>query len=147
MMTAAGFEPVRYDGCPVDHRFCVGGDPGSARFGAALDRFERDVIVAPIRSGRPTASGWALVLALVYFASAKLGLALAFSTASVTAVWPHINLSVGNAHMAELGGALVAAWIAQAAAVAVGVAAGLALVKQRRRKAAERQPALPDMAA
>jgi hypothetical protein len=65
----------------------------------------------------------------------------------VTAVWPHINLSVGNAHMAELGGALVAAWIAQAAAVAVGVAAGLALVKRRRRKAAERQPALPDMAA
>ena len=31
---------------------------------------------------------WAIAVAVVYFASAKLGLALAFATPSVTAIWP-----------------------------------------------------------
>jgi integral membrane sensor domain MASE1/anti-sigma regulatory factor (Ser/Thr protein kinase) len=52
------------------------------------------VNAAPIRSGRLTASVWALVLALVYFASAKLGLDLAFTTPSVTAVWPPTGIAL-----------------------------------------------------
>jgi integral membrane sensor domain MASE1/anti-sigma regulatory factor (Ser/Thr protein kinase) len=52
------------------------------------------VIRAPIRSGGFAAYGWGLVLALIYFASAKLGLALAFSTPSVTAVWPPTGIAL-----------------------------------------------------
>jgi integral membrane sensor domain MASE1/anti-sigma regulatory factor (Ser/Thr protein kinase) len=52
------------------------------------------VNAAPIRSGRLTASVWALVLALVYFASAKVGLDLAFATPSVTAVWPPTGIAL-----------------------------------------------------
>ncbi len=54
-------------------------------------------MIAPSRSGRD-ASGrglvLALALALVYFASAKLGLALAFSNESVTAVWPPTGIAL-----------------------------------------------------
>jgi integral membrane sensor domain MASE1/anti-sigma regulatory factor (Ser/Thr protein kinase) len=37
---------------------------------------------------------WILVLALLYFAAAKLGLALAFATPNVTAVWPPAGIAV-----------------------------------------------------
>jgi integral membrane sensor domain MASE1/anti-sigma regulatory factor (Ser/Thr protein kinase) len=37
---------------------------------------------------------WAIVVALVYFGSAKLGLALAFATPSVTAIWPPTGLAL-----------------------------------------------------
>jgi integral membrane sensor domain MASE1/anti-sigma regulatory factor (Ser/Thr protein kinase) len=50
--------------------------------------------VTPIRSGRLEASLWGLVLAGVYFASAKLGLTLAFSNESVTAVWPPTGIAL-----------------------------------------------------
>jgi integral membrane sensor domain MASE1/anti-sigma regulatory factor (Ser/Thr protein kinase) len=54
------------------------------------------VNAAPIRSGRLAASRWiwALVLALAYFATAKLGLELAFATASVTAIWPPTGIAL-----------------------------------------------------
>jgi integral membrane sensor domain MASE1/anti-sigma regulatory factor (Ser/Thr protein kinase) len=58
------------------------------------DRFKGDVITAPTRSGRLTASGWGLVLALAYFTSAKLGLGLAFATPNVTAVWPPTGIAL-----------------------------------------------------
>src|ERR671923_2700369 len=37
---------------------------------------------------------WAIALALVYFGSAKLGLALAFATPSVTAIWPPTGIAL-----------------------------------------------------
>jgi integral membrane sensor domain MASE1/anti-sigma regulatory factor (Ser/Thr protein kinase) len=37
---------------------------------------------------------WAIAVALVYFGSAKLGLALAFATPSVTAIWPPTGLAL-----------------------------------------------------
>jgi integral membrane sensor domain MASE1/anti-sigma regulatory factor (Ser/Thr protein kinase) len=43
---------------------------------------------------RLTASLWGLVLAAAYFASAKLGLTLAFSNESVTAVWPPTGIAL-----------------------------------------------------
>jgi integral membrane sensor domain MASE1 len=52
------------------------------------------VITPPIRSGRLAVTGSGLVLALVYFASAKLGLELAFSTPNVTAVWPPTGIAL-----------------------------------------------------
>jgi integral membrane sensor domain MASE1/anti-sigma regulatory factor (Ser/Thr protein kinase) len=54
------------------------------------------VISPPSRSGGLAGSRWlwALVLALVYFGSAKLGLALAFSNESVTAVWPPTGIAL-----------------------------------------------------
>ena len=52
------------------------------------------MITPPIRSGRLAVCGSGLVLALVYFASAKLGLELAFSTPSVTAVWPPTGIAL-----------------------------------------------------
>jgi integral membrane sensor domain MASE1/anti-sigma regulatory factor (Ser/Thr protein kinase) len=52
------------------------------------------VITAPTRSGRLAASGWVLVLALAYFASAKLGLKLAFANESVTAIWPPTGIAL-----------------------------------------------------
>src|SRR5262245_39269580 len=51
-------------------------------------------MTAPTRSGRLAASGWMLVLALAYFASAKLGLGLASATPSVTAVWPPTGIAL-----------------------------------------------------
>ncbi len=50
--------------------------------------------MTPIRSGRLEASIWGLVLAAAYFASAKLGLTLAFSNESVTAVWPPTGIAL-----------------------------------------------------
>jgi integral membrane sensor domain MASE1/anti-sigma regulatory factor (Ser/Thr protein kinase) len=50
--------------------------------------------VTPIRSGRLEAFIWGLVLAGAYFASAKLGLTLAFSNESVTAVWPPTGIAL-----------------------------------------------------
>ena len=54
------------------------------------------MIAAPNRSGGSTASRWVwvLVLAGVYFASAKLGLELAFATPSVTAIWPPTGIAL-----------------------------------------------------
>ena len=51
---------------------------------------------APNRSGGSAASRWAWVLALaaVYFGSAKLGLTLAFSNDSVTAIWPPTGIAL-----------------------------------------------------
>jgi integral membrane sensor domain MASE1/anti-sigma regulatory factor (Ser/Thr protein kinase) len=42
--------------------------------------------------GRPAL--WAIVAALLYFGSAKLGLALAFATPSVTAIWPPTGIAL-----------------------------------------------------
>jgi integral membrane sensor domain MASE1/anti-sigma regulatory factor (Ser/Thr protein kinase) len=52
--------------------------------------------VTPIRSGRLAASIWGLVLAAAYFGSAKLGLTLAFSNESVTAVWPPTGIALAG---------------------------------------------------
>jgi integral membrane sensor domain MASE1/anti-sigma regulatory factor (Ser/Thr protein kinase) len=54
------------------------------------------VISAPPRSGKIAGSQWlwGLLLALAYFASAKLGLKLAFSNESVTAVWPPTGIAL-----------------------------------------------------
>ena len=57
------------------------------------------MITAPIRSGRLTTSGWALVLALVYFASAKLGLSGGF--------WSWLN----GIDFGRLGYTIVAAFV------------------------------------
>ena len=59
-----------------------------------LDRFTGGVISAPTRSGKIAGPLWGLLLALVYFASAKLGLKLAFSNESVTAVWPPTGIAL-----------------------------------------------------
>jgi integral membrane sensor domain MASE1/anti-sigma regulatory factor (Ser/Thr protein kinase) len=52
------------------------------------------VITAPNRSGRLTATAWGLVVAGAYYASAKLGLQLAFTNESVTAVWPPTGIAL-----------------------------------------------------
>ena len=52
------------------------------------------MIGAPLPERRLVAAGWGLALALAYFASAKLGLALAFATPSVTAVWPPTGIAL-----------------------------------------------------
>jgi integral membrane sensor domain MASE1 len=59
-----------------------------------MSRFTRDLIGAPLPERRLVAAGWALALALVYFASAKLGLTLAFASPSVTAVWPPTGIAL-----------------------------------------------------
>ena len=38
--------------------------------------------------------GWIAVVALVYFGAAKLGLALAFATPNVTAIWPPTGIAL-----------------------------------------------------
>jgi integral membrane sensor domain MASE1/anti-sigma regulatory factor (Ser/Thr protein kinase) len=43
---------------------------------------------------RLAAFQWTLVLALLYFAAAKLGLALAFATPNVTAIWPPAGIAL-----------------------------------------------------
>ena len=89
------------------------------------------MITAPIRSGRLTASGWGLVLALVYFASAKLGLGLAFSTPSVTAVWPPTGIALAALVLGGRGlwpGVLLGAFLANVTTdVPVYTAAGIAV--------------------
>ena len=89
------------------------------------------MISAPIRSGRLTASGLGLVLALVYFASAKLGLALAFSTPSVTAVWPPTGIALAALVLGGRGlwpGVLLGAFLANVTTdVPVYTAAGIAV--------------------
>jgi integral membrane sensor domain MASE1 len=89
------------------------------------------VTTAPIRSGRLAAYGWGLVLALVYFASAKLGLALAFSTPSVTAVWPPTGIALAALVLWGRGlwpGVLLGAFLANVTTdVPVYTAAGIAV--------------------
>jgi integral membrane sensor domain MASE1 len=89
------------------------------------------VITAPTRSGRLAASGLALVLALVYFASAKLGLALAFSTPSVTAVWPPAGIALAALVLGGRGlwpGVLLGAFLANVTTdVPLYTAAGIAV--------------------
>jgi integral membrane sensor domain MASE1/anti-sigma regulatory factor (Ser/Thr protein kinase) len=89
------------------------------------------VITAPARSGRLAASGWVLVLALLYFASAKLGLALAFSTPSVTAVWPPTGIALAALVLAGRRlwpGVLLGAFLANVTTdVPVYTAAGIAV--------------------
>jgi len=89
------------------------------------------VISTPIRSGRLTTSGWALVLALVYFASAKLGLGLAFSNESVTAVWPPTGIALAALVLGGRGlwpGVLLGAFLANVTTdVPVYTAAGIAV--------------------
>ena len=89
------------------------------------------MITAPIRSGRLTTSGWALVLALVYFASAKLGLTLAFSNESVTAVWPPTGIALAALVLLGRGlwpGVLLGALLANVTTdVPVYTAAGIAV--------------------
>jgi integral membrane sensor domain MASE1/anti-sigma regulatory factor (Ser/Thr protein kinase) len=90
------------------------------------------VITAPIRSGRLTAFGWQLILALVYFASAKLGLTLAFSNESVTAVWPPTGIALAALVLVGRGlwpGVLLGAFLANVTTdvpiyTAAGIAAG-----------------------
>jgi integral membrane sensor domain MASE1/anti-sigma regulatory factor (Ser/Thr protein kinase) len=90
------------------------------------------VNAAPIRSGRLTAWGWALVLALVYFAAAKLGLDLAFATPSVTAVWPPTGIALAALVLWGRGlwpGVLLGAFLANVttdvpAYTAAGIAVG-----------------------
>jgi integral membrane sensor domain MASE1/anti-sigma regulatory factor (Ser/Thr protein kinase) len=52
------------------------------------------VNAAPTPSGRLTAFVWGLVVAGAYYASAKLGLQLAFENESVTAVWPPTGIAL-----------------------------------------------------
>ena len=89
------------------------------------------MISTPIRSGRLTTSGWALVLALVYFASAKLGLGLAFSNESVTAVWPPTGIALAALVLGGRGlwpGVLLGAFLANVTTdVPVYTAAGIAV--------------------
>src|SRR3954454_9382047 len=94
-----------------------------------------DVIATPIRSGRQAASGWelvlALALALVYFGSAKLGLALAFSNESVTAIWPPTGIALAALVLGGRGlwpGVLLGAFLANVTTdVSVYTAAGIAV--------------------
>jgi integral membrane sensor domain MASE1/anti-sigma regulatory factor (Ser/Thr protein kinase) len=87
--------------------------------------------VTPIRSGRLTASIWGLVLAAVYFASAKLGLTLAFSNESVTAVWPPTGIALAALVLGGRRlwpGVLLGAFLANVTTdVPVYTAAGIAL--------------------
>jgi integral membrane sensor domain MASE1 len=93
------------------------------------------VIDMPIRSGRQAASGWglllALALALVYFGSAKLGLTLAFSNESVTAVWPPTGIALAALVLWGRGlwpGVLLGAFLANVTTdVPVYTAAGIAV--------------------
>jgi integral membrane sensor domain MASE1 len=93
------------------------------------------VIDTPIRSGRQAASGWglllALALALVYFGSAKLGLALAFSNESVTAVWPPTGIALAALVLWGRGlwpGVLLGAFLANVTTdVPLYTAAGIAV--------------------
>jgi integral membrane sensor domain MASE1 len=89
------------------------------------------VITAPTRSRRLAAYGWGLVLALVYFASAKLGLALAFGTPSVTAVWPPTGIALAALVLWGRGlwpGVLLGAFLANVTTdVPVYTAAGIAV--------------------
>jgi len=89
------------------------------------------VITAATRSGRFAASGWALVLALVYFASAKLGLELAFASPSVTAIWPPTGIALAALVLGGRGlwpGVLLGAFLANVTTdVPVYTAAGIAV--------------------
>ena len=83
------------------------------------------------RSGRLAAPGWALILALLYFGSAKLGLTLAFSTPNVTAVWPPTGIALAALVLAGRRlwpGVLLGAFLANVTTdVPVYTAAGIAL--------------------
>jgi integral membrane sensor domain MASE1 len=91
------------------------------------------VITVPTRSGGPAAPRWVwgLVLALVYFASAKLGLELAFATPSVTAVWPPTGIALAALVLWGRGlwpGVLLGAFLANVTTdVPVYTAAGIAV--------------------
>ena len=93
------------------------------------------MISAPIRSWRQATSGWelalALALALVYFGSAKLGLALAFSNESVTAIWPPTGIALAALVLWGRGlwpGVLLGAFLANVTTdVPVYTAAGIAV--------------------
>jgi integral membrane sensor domain MASE1/anti-sigma regulatory factor (Ser/Thr protein kinase) len=91
------------------------------------------VITAPIRSGGLAASRWVgiLALAVVYFASAKLGLALAFATPSVTAIWPPTGVALAALVLGGRGlwpGVLLGAFLANVTTdVPVYTAAGIAV--------------------
>ena len=93
------------------------------------------MITPPIRSGRQAASGWGLALvlglALVYFASAKLGLTLAFSNESVTAIWPPTGIALAALVLWGRGlwpGILLGAFLANVTTdVPVYTAAGIAV--------------------
>ena len=89
------------------------------------------MITAATRSGRFAASGWALVLALVYFASAKLGLELAFASPSVTAIWPPTGIALAALVLGGRGlwpGVLLGAFLANVTTdVPVYTAAGIAV--------------------
>jgi integral membrane sensor domain MASE1 len=86
-------------------------------------------MTAPPRSGRLAAS--ALLLALLYFASAKLGLTLAFSTPNVTAVWPPTGIALAALVLVDRRlwpGVLLGAFLANVTTdVPVYTAAGIAL--------------------
>ena len=107
------------------------------RTGASLvhqsrwDRFTHGVITAVTRSGRFAASVWALVLALVYFASAKLGLELAFASPSVTAIWPPTGIALAALVLGGRNlwpGVLLGAFLANVTTdVPVYTAAGIAV--------------------
>ena len=89
------------------------------------------MITAVTRSGRFAASGWALVLALVYFASAKLGLQLAFASPSVTAIWPPTGIALAALVLGGRNlwpGVLLGAFLANVTTdVPVYTAAGIAV--------------------
>src|SRR4051794_16226074 len=86
---------------------------------------------APTRSKRLAASGWVLVLALVYFGSAKLGLGLAFASPSVTAVWPPTGIALAALVLGRRDlwpGVLLGAFLANVTTdVPVYTAAGIAV--------------------
>ena len=73
----------------------------------------------------------ALVLALVYFASAKLGLELAFASPSVTAIWPPTGIALAALVLGGRGlwpGVLLGAFLANVTTdVPVYTAAGIAV--------------------
>ena len=93
------------------------------------------MISPPIRSWRQATSGWelglALALALVYFGSAKLGLTLAFSNESVTAIWPPTGIALAALVLWGRGlwpGVLLGAFLANVTTdVPVYTAAGIAV--------------------
>jgi integral membrane sensor domain MASE1/anti-sigma regulatory factor (Ser/Thr protein kinase) len=87
--------------------------------------------VSTIRSGRPAAFVWMLVLAGAYYASAKLGLDLAFTNASVTAIWPPTGIALAALVLWGRGlwpGVLLGAFLANVTTdVPVYTAAGIAV--------------------
>ena len=93
------------------------------------------MISLPIRSWRQATSGrelgLALALALVYFGSAKLGLALAFTNESVTAIWPPTGIALAALVLCGRGlwpGVLLGAFLANVTTdVPVSTAAGIAV--------------------